>query len=31
MLFGVGVSYLFAMAGRPSSLWVWRDVLGLMQ
>lgn len=26
----MGISFLFALAGEPQSLWLWRDVLGLM-
>jgi dipeptide/tripeptide permease len=24
-----GLSYLFALAGEPQSVWLWRDVLGI--
>jgi hypothetical protein len=27
----VGVSWMLARAGEPQSVWIWRDVLGVMQ
>lgn len=26
----IGMSYLMALAGEPSSAWLWRDILGLL-
>lgn len=26
----LSISYRFAIAGRPDSLWLWRDVLGVV-
>ena len=28
---GVGLSWLLALAGEPQALWLWRDVLGVIQ
>lgn len=27
---GVVISFLLALAGEPQSLWLWRDVLGVL-
>ena len=28
---GSAISYLLALAGEPQSVWVWRDVLGVLR
>lgn len=27
----IGISYVLAVAGEPQSVWVWRDVLGVLR
>ena len=27
---GLSISYRLAIAGEPQSLWIWRDLLGIM-
>lgn len=30
LAFGIALSYGFALIGEPQSLWLWRDVLGVV-
>ena len=31
LAFAIGLSYLMALAKEPQALWLWRDILGVIQ